>query len=1268
MPNQPFSQESFQTFGELLKYLRRREHLTQLELSITVGYSEAQIGRLEKNQRRPDLIALRALFMPALHIENEPELTERLLELAKSAKQEDAPAPGFAPYKGLLFFEEADSDLFFGRETLTAHLTQRVTNLATDSSSRLLAIVGASGSGKSSLVRAGLMAALKSSGWDAHVFTPGANPPKALDGPLGLIQTAGKSERILILVDQFEETFTLCRDEAERTTFIERLLECAQDKANKVAVVIALRADFYSHCAQYPLLRQAVAAEQEYIGQMTTDELRRAIEEPAKHGSWEFEPGLVDVLLQDIGAQGTSEPEPGALPLLSHALLATWERRRGRVFTRDGYHASGGVRGAIAETAESVFTDQLNQQQQELARDVFLRLTELGEGTEDTRRRAALNELVRQSAEVTELRAVLNTLAEARLITLNEDSAEVAHEALIREWQRLHEWLTEDREGLQLHRHLTDSAHEWEARGRDTSELYRGARLAQIREWSGTNESSLNESERSFLEASIEQEEHDSLEREAQRQRELDAAQKLASTEHRTARQLRQRAVFLTGAFVLAIVLAGVAFLFSRQAIANAKMAQDEQQVAYERELSASAVNNLSVDPERSILLSLEAVDISIKNGQPVLIEAQDALHRSVQTSRVLATLPGQTQPVDGIAYNHADTRLASISNDGTLIIWDASTDKELLTLQAGIPNVNLARKISFSPDDKRLATPAGEHSAKVWDVASGKVLLTLAGHANEVTSVSFSADGSRIATSSADGTSKIWDAATGEELLALTGQNESVNDIAFSPDGTYLATAGEDSAAMIWDAASGKALYTLPSVSGVTSVAFSVDGKTLATGGYDATWKLWDVATGQKIFSAYGHASNVVDISFDPSGTRVATADEDGTTKIWDAATGSELLTLAGHTSGVLGLAFNTAGTRLATTSRDGTIKIWDVSPTAGSDLLNFAGHTDRVWSVAYRPDGKQLVTLSQDGTVKIWDAVSGKGLLNIALPNLISGTGYEPPGGVSYSPDGKQLAINDVNTTKIVDASSGAEILTLPHFKSATVDVVFSHDGTQLAVASQDGTMGIYDSSTGKMLIQFPTSSAYIQRIAFSPDGKRIASAGEGGVDVWDVATGKKLLTYSGYSNGGRNSGIAFSPDGKWIATSSNDATINVWDSETGAEVFTLTGHTGPTFGVAFSPDGQYLASSSVDRTVKIWKLPKSGEQVPEPLTLYSNSGAVYQVAFSPDGTRIVSVGRDHVVHMYELNIEELISIAKSSLTRELTQEECQKYLHVEVCPAIP
>ncbi|MBL8100130.1 MAG: helix-turn-helix domain-containing protein, partial [Anaerolineales bacterium] len=239
MSSQPFSPTSFQTFGDMLKYLRRREQLTQLDLSIAVGYSEAQIGRLEKNQRRPDLTAIKALFIPALHLENEPEMIARLIELAKSARQEDAPAPGLSPYKGLLFFDESDSELFFGRENLITHLTERVTGLSADTSTRFMAIVGASGSGKSSLVRAGLVVQLKHKGWKCYIFTPTADPLKELEMYMKQKQAEVKSETVLILVDQFEEMFTLCRDEKSRVEFIQKLLELAQETSNKTTVVIA---------------------------------------------------------------------------------------------------------------------------------------------------------------------------------------------------------------------------------------------------------------------------------------------------------------------------------------------------------------------------------------------------------------------------------------------------------------------------------------------------------------------------------------------------------------------------------------------------------------------------------------------------------------------------------------------------------------------------------------------------------------------------------------------------------------------------------------------------------------------------------------------------------------------------------------------------------------------------------------------------------------------------------------------------------------------
>ncbi len=375
-------------------------------------------------------------------------------------------------------------------------------------------MIGASGSGKSSLVRAGVIPALRkgrtlldgsqppegSENWHVHVITPTAHPIEALALELtrnsesvtaaatlmdDMLQDSRSlalylarqypKEHILLVLDQFEELFTLCRDEFEREAFIDNLLGTIQPGGERITLILTLRADFYAHLAQYPELRDAVAQQQEYIGPMTMEELRRAIEEPARRAHWEFEPGLVDLILRDVGE------EPGALPLLSHALLETWKRRAGHTLTLKGYADAGGVRGAIAHTAETLY-QSLSAEEQAIARDIFLRLTELGEGTEDTRRRASFDELV-SHAEDRRSTPVLNALADARLVTLSEDTAEVAHEALIREWPTLREWLNQDREGLKLHRRLTEAAYEWELLGRDPGAFYRGAHLAQAREW-----------------------------------------------------------------------------------------------------------------------------------------------------------------------------------------------------------------------------------------------------------------------------------------------------------------------------------------------------------------------------------------------------------------------------------------------------------------------------------------------------------------------------------------------------------------------------------------------------------------------------------------------------------------------------------------------------------------------------------------------------------------------------------------------------------------
>jgi WD40 repeat protein/transcriptional regulator with XRE-family HTH domain len=1283
VPIQSPSHDSFQTFGDLLKYLRRRARLTQLELSIAVGYSDAQITRLEKNQRRPEIAAVKALFVPALEIENEPEIVARLLELAESARQEESPVQGIAPYKGLLFFDETDAGWYFGREALTLHLMKRVQDLAVDASSRFLAVVGASGSGKSSLVRAGLAVALKQAGWDVRTFTPGVYPSKALELQHMQQQTDVPRKHHLILVDQFEETFTLCHDESERLAFIETLLQLAEEPSKQPTVVIALRADFYSHCSQYPVLREAVAAEQEYIGQMNSEELRRAIEEPALRGGWELEPGLVDLLLQDIGVHGMSEPEPGALPLLSHALLATWERRRGSTLTLDGYRASGGVRGAIAETAESVFTDQLNQTQQELARDVFLRLTELGEGTEDTRRRAALNELVRQSGEATQLRAVLNTLAEARLVTLNEDSAEVAHEALIREWHRLHEWLTQDREGLLLHRHLTESAQEWEERGHDPSELYRGARLAQAREWASVHEEKLNASERAFLTASMEQEQHDALEREAQRQRELENAQKLAAAEKAHAQEqaasvkrLRQHRMFLAGAFTVAMIAAVFAGVFANRnrtlAVSNAEIASTAQRqalISSVRELSRAAEQNLEIDPERSILLALEAVNKTYKTDQTVLPEAEEALHRGVQASRIELTLRGHTDTVWSAVFSQDGTKIVTASTDGTAKVWDAVTGKELLSVKSVTKGANPSTEAfegwgwfwyaAFSPDGKYLATADGDGIARVWDAVTGDELLALKGHNNDVFHIEFSPDGSRLVTVSPDGLAIIWDANTGEKLLSLS-EGSALYWAVFSPDSSRIAVANyEEGWVSIWDVATGERLLALPHPdTQVDSVTYSPDGSRIVTNSNDQTVRIWDANTGKELLSLYGYTINVTNAAYSPDGARIATVVRNSQIKIWDAKTGQEFFTIPAHSLDVLTVAFSPDGNRIVTASRDGTAKVWNVSPSR--EFLTLANEpvVSSGTALAYSPDGTRLAAAYSDPIARVWDLTRGEQLLS-----LVGHT--DSVNFITYNSDGTRMATaSDDRTAIIWDAKTGKEVRTFSGHTYPVLGVAFSPDGSQIATASADWTARVWDVETGEVIFTFNYPD-WVTSVVFSPDGKIIAATGgipEAAKTIfWDAFTGKELFSATGHTD--IIGQIVFSPDGSRLATASRDGSAKVWDAISGEALVTLLGHDGTVFSVAFSPDGKTIATASADKTAKLWD-PLTGREL---LTLDAPDGLT-NVAFSPDGSQLAVASRDGTARIYLLKIEDLVALAKQRITRSLTAEECQQYLHSLSCPAKP
>lgn len=1242
----------------------------------------------------------------------------------KTLDAQEPPAPGEPPFKGLQYFDESDAALFFGREQL-------VSKLVSDLNARrfLAVIVGASGSGKSSVIRAGVIPALRRNAehWQVYVLTPTAHPleqlaielthnsesvtatatllddlikdpralylwlrrqsanreaPSANRASSSAISNTRYATRVLLAIDQFEELFTLCRDEVEREMFIDSLLTATS--FSDVTLIITIRADFYAHLAQYPELREAVAKQQEYIGPMTSDELRRAIEEPAKQGAadgaaWEFEPGVVDLMLRDVG------DEPGALPLLSHALLETWKRRSGHLMTLKGYADAGGVRGAIAHTAETTF-QQLSPAQQVIARNIFLRLTELGDATEDTRRRTAMAELVPPGEEGLATRAVLTRLADARLITTSENTAEVAHEALIREWPRLREWLNQDREGLRLHRQLTEAVQEWELLERDPSALYRGARLAQVLEWAVLHPEELNAHEHTFLNASKEQEEGERREREQAQQRELDAAQELVESSQRlaeeqkaraeesarAARRLRQRAYGLAGAFVLALLLAGLALLLGDQARMsaaaaekNAGQAESERRIATARELAASASNNVTIDPERTMLLALQAIAATASDNM-VLTEAESALHTGVRESRVLKTLRGHTAQVWGVAVNATGTRVASISLDGTTKVWDPETGKVLLTLPTNLTSWD-GKGALFTADGMRLLTLADGNAAKLWDLDTGKVIFSLEGHSGGISSVAVSPDGSKFATTSYDGAINIWNASSGEKLRTQYEDGEAVF-VAFSPDSRRVLTSSYDNKnitrVVVWDAESGEKLVRLENQAGVIySVAANPDGTRLATSGFASTVKIWDGATGKLLNTLFGHSTLVAEVAFSPDGKLLASASEDGTAKIWDAGTGQELLTLAGHSGGVENLAFTPDGSRLVTASRDSTIRIWDITPGGDREWLTLLPANERVKSAVYSPDGTRIATSGSEGILQVWDAVSGKPLFQIAADQ-------EQPqelwtGRVSYSADGKRIVTDGVSTPRVFDAESGKPLLTLATISEVVTDVAFSPDVTRIAVADDHGTLRIYDSATGQMLLNFVAHTAAIQKIAYSPDGTRIATGGDDGrAQVFDARSGNLLLKIELFPN--RVLSIAYSPDGNRFATAHSDGTVKVWDALSGSELFTLRGHTGQTPGLAFSPDGQELATASADRTIKVWKLPSAGEQLQEPLTLYGHSGGVYHVVFSPDGTRLLSASRDGTARVFAVRLQDLIELAKAKLTRGLTADECEKFLHIDQCPA--
>ncbi|MFI6283375.1 helix-turn-helix domain-containing protein [Streptomyces sp. NPDC051018] len=1247
-PETPVDPEAgpVQRFAHGLRELRAAAGgITYREMARRAHYSVSTLSQAAAGEQLPSLAAALA-YVNACG--GDPGAWEERWREAARAVEEEAvrvvpdEEGSDAPYRGLARFEPGDRELFFGRDHLVGDLVRLL------SARRFVMLTGASGSGKSSLLRAGLIPRLRRPDPDdggpacaaVRVLTPGPRPATthaqalsplpdcagAPDSGAAAGSAEGGAGDTVVIVDQFEEIFTLCQDPAERARFIELLLT-ACEPGSTLRIVAAVRADFYGHCTGYPALVETLREAHLLIGPMTSAELRQAITGPVRARRLIVERELTARIVEETDGQ------PGALPLMSHALLETWRRRRGRTLTLNAYEAIGGLHGAIADTAEHAYSE-LTPAQARHARRILLRLISPGQGTPDTRRSATRAELEAQDPR--DIAIVLEHLARARLITLDGDMVDVAHEALISAWPRLRGWIGEDREGLGIHRRLTEAAGAWGELGRDAGVLYRGTRLAVAREWAGRNGrlGELNAVERDFLDASTA----------------LEDAERAAA-----ARRNRQLRWLSAGLAMLLLLVTGVSVV----ALQQRQRALRAQQVALSRQLASQSLGLADARPGTAMLVSLEAYRAA---RTP---EARGAL-LSMSARRAYRTeLPGHRDAVSEVAFGPGGV-LASVSRDQELMLWGAGGRTPLARMTG---HSTWLRAVAVSPDGRLFATGGDDGALVLWNAATRTRGATLRGHDGQIRTLGFSPDGSLVASAGNDRKVRIWatPAVTGRRLapggprLVLTGHTGMVWSLAFSPDGKLLATSGVDRTVRLWSVATGRQLAVFTGHSdSVDAVAFSPDGRMIASGSEDRTVRLWDVRRRTGTATLTGHSDEVRTIAFSPDGHTLASSGHDQTVVLWDPVHRTRRATLTGHDTAVYSIAFHRSAPLLAVAGESGRITLWDTAQVP----LN--GHTGRVNDVAFSPDGTTLASAGRDKSGGLWDVSRRR------LRAMLSGsTGAVR--AVAFSPDGRTLAaatgvaqetpVKGGRLPRPVDhplllwsaGRPGRPVRLVGHERHLT-DVAFSPDGRTLATSSVDKQVILWDpvrhTRTGGFTTGTSQKGTGVYAIAFSPDSRLIAAANhDGTATVWDARRRVLLATLTGHT--GEVMSVAFSPDGRTLATAGLDQTVRLWDVDGWGQLAAL--RTGPAYAVAFSPDGRTLAAATADSSVALWDAVRR-----TPLaTLTGHVGQVRSVAFSPDGRTLASAGDDQTVRLWNTDPELTRRQLCGALGRDLSADEWRRFL---------
>ncbi|MEO0561901.1 MAG: WD40 repeat domain-containing protein, partial [Chloroflexota bacterium] len=1097
-----------------------------------------------------------------------------------------------------------------------------------------------------------------SDNWFYVMMHPGENPLEELESallrvsvnpPSGLMNQLADSDRgllralkrtlpddnseLLLVLDQMEELFTLVEDEAVRVHFLKSLQVALEDPRSRLRVIATLRADFYDRPLIYPGIGELIRNSTAVVLPLNSAEIREAIVGPAERVGLAVERPLIDAIIQDVGET------VGALPLLQYALTELFERRDGRTLTLNAYRDIGGVSGALARRAEEIYVE-LWEPTKRTARQVFLRLVNLGDGTEDTRRRVARSELLTLNPDEVEdaVEYCLDQFGKYRLITFDHDpqtrepTVEVAHEALIRRWGRLREWLEDNRDEIRTQRKLSGAAEEWAIAGRDPSFLARGTRLQSWREWRRTTSLTMNEVEEAFLSQSVAADEARVAEAREQAARE-------EALERRSLQRLRAFVMLAAVAALAGIALSITAFTQRQLARDNANALATSVQIAdgerAEAERSAAEARSLALAASAQQAFGANSNDLAIA----LALEANTLPDPPAQSQRVLAEA----------AYA-----------PGTRRVFEGHT--------------NIVQAVTFTPDGQGLLSASADSTLRLWDAITGDTLQTFSGHTATVNDLDVSSNGLQIISASADGTVRLWDTQTGNTIASVRpADNSAVLTVEFNPDGRSALIGSTNNTAFRWDLSSS----TLDPFSGhegpVFDTAVNDRGTSFISASGDGTMRIWSAFTGDEIRRLIGHTTRILTVDISPDGITAISGDALGAVIAWDTRFGQQIKQFFGHAEAVNALAITPDGTHLVTGSQDGTVRVWNID--TSEEIRRFRGHDNPVTAIAISPDGRQIVSGAEDNTLRMWDLQSGAEVLRMAQPEEAFIDAYISSDGTFTLSGGRNggLATWDLTTgTRIRELSTTkGTVGALEAESRETITAIALSPNDRLALSgTRDGTFAVWDVNSGTDLRRVEAHSGVINAAAFMADNRQVVTVGPDNEIVrTDVGTGDVLYRLNLAVDGtitrlrlvpdtetlvaATNTGLLYllgategevlreigqhddavlavdiHPDGTRALTGSRDESVRLWDIETGEQLLRLDGHTGSVTGVAISDDLDYAVSGSADRTLILWNL--GLETSVQQLTGHTSSIAT--VRFMPGDDFVLSASFDGTLRKWQ------------------------------------